>query len=289
MSTRYTSRIIHHIVFAAMIFFLIGCGQVSLSITDAPIDNAEAVEIVFTGVEIQPETGSVISIDFQTAKTVNLLDLNNGLSEKLLTDEPLEEGKYSSIKLKIDIDNSFITIDGTVFPLRIPDGAESGLQVARDFTVSFSGSTDLIIDFDLRKSLFNPEDDNSDYVLRPTLRLLDINESGSISGQVDASLLSSFSACFDDSGTVNADLYVFSGADITPNDIDGSVPVVVTSTNILADMTYKIGYLEAGDYTVSLTCEADLDDPATNDSIFFIQSNNVSVNSGQDSILGFSL
>lgn len=272
-----------------MLLILPACGKLSLSLTDAPVDSAEKVVLVFTGLEIQPENDSLITIDYSESKSIDLMTLTDGVTESLLTDEVLAEGKYSWIKLKLDIANSYVTIDGADYPLRIPEEDESGLQITQTFSISFSGGVKFIIDFDLRKSLYDPEGTSEDYVLRPDLRMVDEAEAGSISGIVDDSLISADSDCVDNSGAINAVLYVFNSHGIKPDDIDGDAPILVTSANVKPDFSYNIAYLNVNDYTISLTCEADQDDPAANDIIKFIENKDVTVNARQDSVVNFGL
>ncbi len=278
------------------VFFLIGlgmmlsaCGRVSLSLTDAPVDTADAVVIVFTGVDLQPTSGDIVNIEFQSAKSLDLTKLVDGVTEVLLEEEAIPEDTYSGLELKIDIDASYVTVDGADFPLRIPTGEDNGLQVTQSFEVKPGSSSRFIIDFDLRKSLYNPEDDNTDYVLRPKLRMVDALLTGTIAGSVDASLLSSDAACFDNTGNVTAVVYVFSGNSISADDIDGSSPDPVTSARVNATLAYTMPFMEEGDYTLSITCEAVDDDPSTSENINFLRNANVSVLTGQQTTQNFTL
>lgn len=278
------------------VFFVIGlgmmlsaCGRVSLSLTDAPVDTADAVVIVFTGVDLQPTSGDIVNIEFQSAKSLDLTKLVDGVTEVLLEEEAIPEDTYSGLELKIDIDASYVTVDGADFPLRIPTGEDNGLQVTQSFEVKPGSSSRFIIDFDLRKSLYNPEDDNTDYVLRPKLRMVDALLTGTIAGSVDASLLSSDAACFDNTGNVTAVVYVFSGNSISADDIDGSSPDPVTSARVNATLAYTMPFMEEGDYTLSITCEAVDDDPSTSENINFLRNANVSVLTGQQTTQNFTL
>jgi len=273
----------------SLLLALSGCGKLTLSLTDAAVDSAEKVILVFTGLEIQPENDDLITIDFPTSKSIDLMTLRDGISETLLTDEVLPKGNYSWIKLKLDTSNSFVTINGADYPLRIPDGDEIGLKISQPFSILLGGSINLTVDFDLRKSIYYPEGSSTDYVLRPSLRMVDEAVIGSISGMVDSSLISANTDCIDNTGAIKAVLYIFSKHDITADDIDGDAPLLITSSNVKADFSYKFTFLESGDYTISLTCEADQDDPATNDNIHFLLNRNVIVTAGQDRLLNFTL
>jgi hypothetical protein len=274
------------IVFAATIA---ACGRVSLSITDAPIDTAEAVVLVFTGVEIRSVSGDIVKVDFEPHKSIDLMTLTEGISEVLLNEESLQDDKYDQVKLKLDLDASFVTIDGADFPVTIPVDAQDDLQVDKEFEIKTGSDSLFTIDFDLRKSLFDPEDGTDEYILRPNLRMVDNSLAGTVNGSVDASLLSLNIDCFDNSGAVTAVVYVFRGKDISPDDIDGNATEPLSSSRVQADLSYTAAFLEEGDYTLSLTCEATMDDPATDDSINFTRTNTVTVIKEQTSTLDFTL
>ena len=266
-----------------------GSGQLNLSITDAPVDGASAVVVTFTGVEIQPANGSRLDFDFKAPQMIDLMQLTQGISTTLLNGEVIPAGQYSWIRLKVDIVNSYITINGADLPLRIPSAAQTGLKLNRGFNIATNGISNFTVDFDLRKSVHLPEGVNSDYILRPTLRIIDDLEVGSISGHVDAALLSANTGCYDNTGAVKAVLYIFTGAGVTPDDVDGIAPDPISSAIVDQNLDYMAAFLPAGDYTVSLTCEAEKDDPVKDDVLVFLKSADVPVVAKQDSLADFTL
>ena len=182
-----------------------------------------------------------------------------------------------------------MTIDGADFSLTIPADAQDGLQVDQEFEIKTGSDSLFTIDFDLRKSLFEPEGGADEYQLRPNLRMVDDSLVGTVNGSVDASLLSLNTECFDNSGAVTAVVYVFSGNNISPDDIDGNATEPLSSARVRADLGYTAAFLEEGDYTLSLTCEATMDDPATDDSISFMRTKSVTVINAQTSTIDFTL
>lgn len=277
------------ILVIALAASLAACGRVSLSITDAPVDSAQAVVLVFTGVDLRPVSGDTFEVDFKPNKSIDLMTLSDGISDVLLNEESLPRDSYDQITLKLDVDASFVTIDGANYPITIPADALDGLQINKEFEVKTGSGSQFTIDFDLRKSLFEPESGTDEYILRPDLRMVDNSVAGTINGSVDASLLSLNADCFDNSGAVTAVVYVFSGKDISPDDIDGNATEPLSSARVRANLGYTAAFLEEGDYTLSLTCDATMDDPATDDSISFIRTKAVAVISAQTSIIDFTL
>jgi hypothetical protein len=180
------------------------------------------------------------------------------------------------------LDSNIVLDDGNVHELTIPSGAETGLKLVQGFDVAVGGSTSLTIDFDLRKSIVNT---GTKYFLRPALRLVDNSEIGHISGNVDVTTLCPVS-------DTDYAVYVFAGNGVSPDDtgsIDGTGADTGPLTTALLDnsFNYGVGYLNAGDYTLALTCIAGVDNPEQDDIEFgnnqgdgFVKIVNVTVVSG---------
>lgn len=246
-------------------------GFLTVGLTDAPVDDAAEVIIVVTGIELPRGSNDTINIDFETPRSVNLLEFRDGKSFNLLDGNPLLPGEYQWLRLKIRAqenlqDGSRIRLrDGRQFPLFIPSGAESGLKLNRPFTVAQGSTTRLMIDFDLRKSLVVPPGQGGNWILRPTLRLVDQLQTGSLFGTVD---VSSLAALVERSpSTCQAGVYIFKGENTLPDDMDGDPtdgvdPVTytpLTPTTIGGVVNFRVSYLEAGRYTAAFTCDFGVD------------------------------
>ncbi len=253
-------------------------GTLSLSVTDAPVDGAVSIVIQFTGVQLISTSGELLTFNFETPKTIDLLALQGGDSALLLDKISVPEGDYAIITLKVNAEpgvlDSYIELtDGTRYSLWIPSGDETGLNLIQGCNVPANGVADFTIDFDLRKSVFDPEGVVTDYILRPALRIVDNSEAGSIAGSVDVALTTAASC------TSGNAVYIFEGLDVTPDDVGGTVEPVAT-TLVTDTNTYKAAFLEPGDYTVAFTCQAADDNPDTDDAIAFVGAVNVTVSAG---------
>jgi hypothetical protein len=280
---------------ALMTGLLSGCdnsesptGKLNLDITDAAVDGADNVFVVFTGVEIKAGS-ETIDINYDTPRKIDLLALTGGIAETIVDNQTLPAGQVEWIRLKVNatsggdpIDDSYIVIEGTPHELTIPSGAQNGLKLNRPITIADGGVASFTIDFDLRKSVHM---DNNGYKLRPTLRLVDNQTKGALHGSFAAA------NCDDIS---KAAIYVYQGSDIVADD-EGSDTAPVTTAKItvvdtmapVATYQYTVDFLTAGDYTVAYTCTADLDDPATNDDIQFSGAGNVTIVAGQTAMKNF--
>jgi hypothetical protein len=263
-----------------------GTGSLSVNLTDAPVDGAANVVVVFTGLELHRADGTLVSVDFGTTngqantKSVDLIKLQSGVTGVLTDGAAVPAGDYQWMRLKVLADKnsqgeSYITLlNGAQYPLYIPSGAETGLKLVRPFTVAQGSTTRLIIDFDLRKSVVAPPGQDPNYMLKPALRLMDQLQVGKLTANVDLAALTS--AQLGSSASISsckAGLYLFSGAAAVPDDADGDstdgadpiifMPIVYDGINTNVQVT--IPFIEAGSYTVAATCNFDADSPDSND------------------------
>src|SRR5262249_51670792 len=174
-----------------------GTGGLSLNLTDAAVDGAAEVVVVFAGIELHRSDGNLVELDFSAHKSIDLLKLQNGATGALTQGDAVPAGNYDWMRLKVLADKnsqgeSFIMLlNGTQYPLYVPSGAETGLKLVRPFTVAQGSTTSLLVDFDLRKSVTAPAGQDPNYVLKPTLRLVDELQVGKITANVDLAALTS--------------------------------------------------------------------------------------------------
>jgi hypothetical protein len=136
-------------------------GILNIAITDAPVDVVSKVNVQFTGVTLKPASGDEIEIVFDTPKDIDLLTLTDGATADLLPDTEVPTGSYIWVRLAVnakfdnDFDSYAMTPTGQM-ELQIPSGSETGLKLVSGFTVTANQSTNLIIDWDLRRALSDP-------------------------------------------------------------------------------------------------------------------------------------
>jgi len=132
-------------------------GSLSINLTDAPIDGASEVIIVFTGIELHQAGGATTTIDFSTPKSIDLIKLQGGVTSALTQESAVPAGNYDWMRLKVMASKnsqgeSYIKLlSGLQYPLWIPSGAETGLKLVRPFTVAQGSLTRPVTAFDLRK------------------------------------------------------------------------------------------------------------------------------------------
>ena len=298
------------LVVSMILFALAGCsgggggsgdsGRMSLSITDAPVDDASSVVVQFSSVAFKREGESAETVQnlSPSPRQLNLLEYQEGRAALLLDGVTLPAGKYEWVRLIVDtqqnVRDSYITLTtGEECELRVPSGAESGLKLNRGFTLPADGSVALTIDFDLRKSIHAPpgqqgtaEECTQGYLMRPTLRVVDDANVGAIAGTVDSALVTD--DCL-------PKVYVFSGSGITPDDIEetGTAsdvdPLLVANVDVQNGATtygYKAAFLPPASYTVAFTCGDD--DPTDDDVLTFSAPQTVAVQNNLISSANFA-
>lgn len=266
-------------------------GSFSLDVTDAPTSQFSSVVIAFTGVSIKPADGEAIVFDFDTTRELDLLTLQGGTSAPLLEGVEVPAGEYEWIRLTLDVDNSFVYEEqnpDAPLSLFIPSGAQTGLKLVSGFTVAQGGENDFTVDFDVRKSIVNPQSDSvADYFLKPALRLVDNLEVGSITGQVDYATINqddSLVAC-----EYEGSAYIYDGevaeadlSDLNVNETEGQplMVVPVSPEDSTSLYSYTAAFLTDGQYTISYACQ--LDDNETDDTLEFLGTQTVTVEAGTE-------
>jgi hypothetical protein len=256
----------------------------NLSIVDGPVDAADAVVIAFDEVEIKPASGASQVLVLDASATIDLLNYQGEVSAPLLNNVSLTAGAYNWIRLGVDASASYIEVNGAQFPLDIPSAAQTGLKLNRGFTLAAGGVSNFTIEFDLRKSVH--QDGNGNYKLRPTLRLLDNLEVGTIAGTVDRLLIEDVACANNGDNNDQGNLvYLFASADATPIDIQGQATDPLTSASVVYDngidgFRFTLGFIPEGDYTIAFTCDGLIDDPQQADELFFGATAQVTVEAG---------
>lgn len=259
-------------------------GNVTVALTDAPVDSATSITIRFTGVELQ--RGSEIE-RFTFERPLDLVALQAGASELLLDGVKAKEGNYTGIRLLVEASGapteSFVVSGGATTGLELADADAPGLTVSHAFTLERRERHAVTIDFDMRRSLLAPETTGEPFRLRPRLRAVATSSAGLLTGSVASARLS---------GCPTPAIYVYSGNDAVLEDVsDGKGPL--TSARVTASgssFRYTVGFLAPGSYTAAFVCNPAADEPQTDEaaSVVVIGSEqDVAISDGETQRLDF--
>jgi len=267
-------------------------GTVNVGLTDAPVDNAQEVNIEVQALVLQHSDGERSRFEFEMPEPVNLLSLTGGTVMSLLEDEEVAAGEYAWMRLELG-DGNTIVIDGGEYDLTTP--SVRGVQTS-GFTVPAGGEINLTIDFDARKSIVNPQNNPDVYRLKPVIRLVDNAEVGTIAGTVAGEVISN--QCSDgnvgSSDSYNGSVYVHEGFGVEPDDIGSDQePLVAVPVKFKTDQyVYTAAFIPEGNYTVSYTCDNDQIEtaegvPSDDELTFVVGDSQVEVLSGETSTVNF--
>jgi hypothetical protein len=239
---------------------------------------------------LKPADGEWVEFTFDEPKSLNLLAYQGGASAPLITDEEVPAGQYSELRLNINAEDSDTDDDSLPDSYVITEDApderkelavpSSVLKLKGDFLVAADTTTDFTIDFDVKKSIVDPQGKSlADFLLRPSLRLVNNLQVGAISGEVDYGTINQTVDCAAD---YNGSVYVYQGEDATLSDInvtsDSVQPVMavpVSDEDKDGMYTYTAAFLPAGDYTIAYSCQ--LDNNETDETLEFLGKQNVTV------------
>jgi len=228
-----------------------GSGTLELSLTDGT-GSFQAVYVTINEVQVHHETDGWITLtdlDITLPQTLNLLDLVNGTMAYLGAAE-LDAGHYTQMRLILDdsdttplppLDvnilgnphpsyNYLIDWDDNEILLTVPSGGTTGVKLVGGFDIESGGSTELVLDFDVLKSVV--EAGNTDkWLLKPTIKVLD-----TITNLVSGMVLDIDGGQGLEGATLSAQLYA---GDITLEDENDRV-IMESSTSSAEQGNYRL-------------------------------------------------
>jgi hypothetical protein len=263
---------------------LAGCdGTLTIDLsTDGPADPAIAdVQANLLGVELRKADSTVTTLEFRDSEPVDLRDLATASTPlRLFTSETLPAGDYTGVRLLFDsgVEAKVVDASGTRSSLQLANGnfAAVDFSVVEDERSSETFSLAL----DLRQSLAF-DDATDEYTLTPVLRIVPTVDAAQVTGAVGVTCPAG--------GTLleGGAVYLYQGADVNPDDLDGAGVEPYATTRIVQDLasagtlTYSLRFLPAGDYTLAFTCQGDADALGANDDVAFSNTQNVSLDDGE--------
>lgn len=233
---------------------------VNFKMTDAPIDNS-SVEAVFVTVADLKVDGS--SVDGFQKQTIDLTAYQQG-NAKLMASDELDVQSYNNISLVLDYESDdagnspgcyIITEDDMKHNLNASSQSQGEITINDGFDVQSATENNVVIDFDLRKSIVSGNESHSEsdfsFVtqneMNTALRAVVESEAGSIQGQ----------AANESSADGQMVVYVYNKGEFdstTETSGQGNSNVMfanaVTSAKVQGDGSYTLSFLQEGEYEV---------------------------------------
>lgn len=252
----------------AAVLLLAGCDArltVDLN-TNPPADPAiTRIDTNLRGLDFRKSDGSSDTLEFRAGELVDLLDLQDDGTLRLFTDETLPAGRYTGVRLLFDeAEGDNVVARGAVeSPLRLQEGAFAAVDFQVEDDESSDESISLVLD--LRQSL-SYDDAVDEYTLTPALRAVSTGAAARVEGTVATACPTGTS--LSEGGAV----YLYAGSGVTPDDVDGAAAEPYATTRVSVDgaaPSYALGLLEAGQYTLALTCRGNEDERGVSEDLGF--------------------
>ena len=163
--------------------------HVNLKLVDAPDDSYKEVWVDIIDVQYNRSDDNIGWTSFdgfpveEGSTLVDLLTLTAG-SSHILTDQEIESGMLSQVRLVLGSKNS-IVFEGSdeMVPLKTPSAQQSGLKLHLDTELVAGYSYTFILDWDVQKSIVKAGNSGI-YNLKPVIRVTAEANSGTILGRV---------------------------------------------------------------------------------------------------------
>lgn len=134
--------------------------------TDTVADASAAFALLDDDDELDDDCGEWI--EFLTEPvTVNVMELGDSL-QTLLGTLVLPAGQYDMLRLHI-LQATVITAEGDTVEADVPSGDTSGLKVHVDFTVDDGGVSEVVIEFDLERSIVETPPGSGNFKVKPVI------------------------------------------------------------------------------------------------------------------------
>lgn len=253
-------------------------GSISISLTDGPWEEARALVLHITGMELGHSNGDVIGLDPPGGPmSVDMMQLQNGVIQSLLAGVDVPMGQYEWVRMRLDLSQSYIEMAGTGgrHDMQMGSNASNGLEAHEPFQILDSIHHEFVLEFDIRRGVQHHDMGmmGDQYELHSAMRLVNMDGAGGVTGMVDASMIDiNYPDC--DPALGGNWAYLFPGDATDPDDVaetesDG-VPGPIATDRVemdpgTGDHFYHFGYLPAGSYRIAFTCSGEWDEAGDDD------------------------
>jgi len=157
-----------------------------------PVGLLEEANVTIGKVEARrssEDQGSPFRVLSEEDISLNLLELTNGITATL-ADLEVPAGEYDLVRLYVE-EASVVMVDGRIFDLKVPSGAQTGIKVFIDPVIEVSGgiTSELLLDFDVSRSFkvqgnINTPAGINGFIFTPVIKATNLSTSGRLTGTV---------------------------------------------------------------------------------------------------------
>lgn len=147
-----------------------GKNVLSIEIADAPVDDAAHLYLNIEGIYLVVESGRLYPLDLAVREPVDVLSLQDGLTEVLVREQSVPAGDYRGFLILLNQKRPARVVlkEGGWRPVFLPGEKHKYVRVPSAFTLG-EGQEGIILHLDLRRSLLEV---NGRYVLDPMINPL---------------------------------------------------------------------------------------------------------------------
>jgi hypothetical protein len=265
---------------------LTGCeAKMTVNLAAAKYGSVDQVNLAIDGVDLLDSDSSNHAEDSDADSVLNVLDYTDGDTATLLDSDKIAQGRYTGLRLRFADGGSYVeTSAGAVYPIDIGNALT---YADMDVDLGKKDSITQTVVLETRFSLYPSTTVTGHYTLTPVLRVVYTDRSGSIAGTVDEALVRSTACQQGRTVGTGVAVYAFNGSNVTPQDYVqnvGTSPVASADVVVSSDsttFTYSFPMMTAGNYTLAVTCNADSENPTTNDGLTFLAQASVVLSEGE--------
>lgn len=292
MKLRLAGRLAPPVLGPGLVFVLAGCGpalDVDL-VANAPVDGA-SVLLRLEGVDLDRIDGREEARTRGAVGEYRYQRDTPALPDDLLSNSDIRGGEYRGLRLRFAADEGSVARTGLATEF-IEIGSNADAEVAFMIDGDEDGRVSLTVALDLILSLRENQGE-AGFTLDPVLRAMERRDVASVSGDVAAGRINA-PAC--STLASRPAVYAFAGHDLVPDERDGggAEPLAVSEISrsaFGAAGRYTVDYLPPGDYTLALTCSAQLEngtEPALDDAtIAFFAATEITLDAAEQVTLNF--
>lgn len=251
-------------------------GTVSINLTDGPSEEVSELVLHITHIELGHEDGHTERIQLPSGSvSVDLMALQNGNNAVLVDRKSMPAGRYDWLELGIDLEQSHLGLqNGAMHGMRMGDSANTRIDLPLD--IGAGNHVEYVLDIDARQSIVHHRGHGmmaEEYDFHPNMRLVEISQTGSITGTVHMSMIDVYQDGCDSADGGNW-AYLYHGNVAEPDDFsesesdDLSGPIAMDRVELepeSGDYHYHFSYLPEGTYRIAFSCASEWDESGDDD------------------------